>query len=82
MQQIHLCLQTCSGNHGWHFVLAEAPLEEVKRAANKIGFLIVLQEQKEGERNLPYANVTYNLFLLSIGTKRPLIHYKKRVNPF
>lgn len=29
------------------------------------------------ERNLPYANVTYNLLLLSTGTQRPLTHWKK-----
>lgn len=34
--------------------------------------------ERERERNLPYANVTYNLFLLSTGAKRPLIDYKKR----
>lgn len=40
-------------------------------------FLIVLQEQIE-EENLPYANVIYTLLLLSAGTQKPLIHYKKR----
>lgn len=40
-------------------------------------FLIVLLEQIE-EENLPYANVIYTLLLLSAGTQKPLIHYKKR----
>lgn len=58
--------------------MAFEPLsEKVKRAANKMDFLIVLQEQIE-EENLPYANVIYTLLLLSAGTQKPLIHYKKR----
>lgn len=58
--------------------MAFEPLsEKVKRAANKMDFLIVPQEQIE-EENLPYANVIYTLLLLSAGTQKPLIHYKER----
>lgn len=54
--------------------MAFEPLsEKVKRAAIKIDFLIVLQEQIE-EENLPYANVIYTLLLLPAGTQEPLIH--------
>lgn len=53
-------------------LMAFEPLsEKVKRAAHKMDFLIVPQEQID-EKNFPYANVIYALLLLSAGTQKPI----------